>query len=242
MENEKYWTKHLNAIPAGEALPPLLPSIEIETQANPLYAVIWLHGLGADGHDFAGIVPELNLEKQSAIRFIFPHAPMLSVTCNNGYVMPAWYDITVLDGTKREVDSAGVLATCGAIKQLIARENARGIPSQNIILAGFSQGGAIAYTAGLIHPEPLRGIIALSTYLPDPQLIAPEYCQSNRQIPIFAAHGEEDDVVPLLLGERARDLLLKENYSVLWQTYPMAHTVCLEEIEAIGAWINQRCP
>jgi len=218
-------------------MPHLLPAIEIETAANPGFTVIWLHGLGADGHDFAPIVPHLDLPESLAVRFIFPHAPAMPVTCNGGYVMPAWYDITYIDGINRGVDEAGILGSCQAIRALISRENERGIASHNIVLAGFSQGGAMAYSAGLTHPEKLAGIIALSAYIPAPGLLAGETLQANRATPIFTGHGLEDDVVPLELGRQAYELLQAKGLSIEWHDYPMLHSVCVEEIADIGHWL-----
>lgn len=217
-----------------------LPAIEIERGSNPQFAVIWLHGLGADGSDFAPIVPALGLPEAPAVRFIFPHAPAMPVTCNGGWVMPAWYDIFSLSPGERRIDEAGLLKSCTAVRRLIEREGERGIPAQRIFLAGFSQGGAVAYTTALTHPETLGGIIALSTYLPAPGLIANGSTEANRHIPVFAAHGEFDDVVGPPLGRQARDFLQAAGYEVLWQEYPMAHEVCVREIVAIGDWLAQR--
>jgi len=217
-----------------------LPAIELEHGANPQYAVIWLHGLGADGSDFVPVVPELGLAGAPGIRFIFPHAPAIPVTCNGGYVMPAWYDIISLEPTSRRIDEAGIVQSRTAIRRLIAREIRRGMPCERIFLAGFSQGGAVAYTTALTHPEPLAGLIALSTYLPSAELVEREATDANRAIPIFAAHGSHDDVVSPELGRRARDFLRQAGHAVAWQEYPMPHTVCLEEIEAIGAWLRER--
>ncbi|SDC76013.1 phospholipase/carboxylesterase [Cupriavidus sp. YR651] len=218
----------------------LLPAIEIETAPNPAFSVIWMHGLGADGSDFVPVVPELGLPDAPAVRFIFPHAPAIPVTCNNGYVMPAWYDIYSLDEAGRRADEAGIRASRDAIRALIARENARGVPTDHIVLAGFSQGGAIAYTTALTHPETLAGVVALSTYMPSTDLIAAEATQANAATPVFAAHGTQDDVVPLALGARARDFLIAREQPVTWHTYPMPHSVCLEEIAEIGAWLHAR--
>jgi phospholipase/carboxylesterase len=217
-----------------------LPAIEVQTSAQPEFAVIWLHGLGADGSDFEPIVPELGLPDDLGVRFVFPHAPMQAVTCNNGYVMRAWYDILDIDGIERQVDEAGILASTEAIRRLIARENQRGIASERIVLAGFSQGGALAYSAGLTHPQKLAGIVALSAYLPAPGLLLPEQLAANRQTPIFAGHGSEDDVVPQQLGINARDRLLEQGYALSWHSYPMPHSVCLEEIADIGRWLAAR--
>lgn len=218
----------------------LLPAIEIETAPNPVFSVIWMHGLGADGSDFVPVVPELGLPESAAIRFIFPHAPAIPVTCNGGYVMPAWYDIYSLDEAGRQVDENGIRQSREAVRALVARENARGVPSHRIVLAGFSQGGAIAYTAALTHPEPLAGVIALSTYIPSASLIDAEATAANANTPVFAAHGTEDDVVPLTLGTRARDYLTARGQPVAWHTYRMPHSVCLEEIADIGHWLRER--
>jgi phospholipase/carboxylesterase len=218
----------------------LLPAIEIETAPHPGCAVIWMHGLGADGSDFAPLVPELRLPASPGVRFIFPHAPAISVTCNGGYVMPAWYDIYSLDEAGRRADEAGIRASCEAIRALIARENARGIPASRIVLAGFSQGGAIAYTTGLTHAEPLAGIVALSTYIPAAAALAAEANPANATTPVFAAHGTQDEVVPLQLGIAARDFVQARQHPLTWHTYPMGHSVCLEEIADIGAWLASR--
>lgn len=214
-----------------------LPPLEVDTAARPEYAVIWLHGLGADGSDFVPVVPELALPEAPAVRFIFPHAPYMPVTCNGGYVMRAWYDIISLDSTSRRIDEAGIVASRDAVRHLIARENSRGIPSERIFLAGFSQGGAVAYTTALTHPEKLAGVIALSTYIPSPGLLDADSAGANRDIPIFAAHGTADDVVSPTLGLAARDLLIGRGYRIAWHEYPMPHSVCLEEVWAIGRWL-----
>jgi phospholipase/carboxylesterase len=216
----------------------LLQCVEIETADQPTASVIWLHGLGADGHDFAGIVPDLQLPAQMAVRFVFPHAPHMPISCNNGYVMRAWYDILHFDQISRQADVAGVKASVDMIRALIARENQRGVPSDRIILAGFSQGGAIAYTAGTLHSEKLAGIVALSTYLPAPELI--QAGLANQDTPIFAAHGSADPVVGLALGEAAKDKLSELGFAVSWQTWPMQHSICMPEIQAIGQFIRQR--
>lgn len=221
-------------------MPELLPAIEIETADAPRYAVIWLHGLGADGSDFVPVVPELGLPPSAGVRFVFPHAPEIPVTCNGGYVMPAWYDIISLEPGSRRIDEAGILRSRDALRALIARENRRGIPCPRIFLAGFSQGGAVAYTTALTHPERLAGLIALSTYLPTPQRVADEATEANRALPIFAAHGSEDDVVAPSLGLAARDFLREHGYRPEWHDYPMPHSVCLEEIADIGRWLNAR--
>jgi phospholipase/carboxylesterase len=218
----------------------LLPAIEMETDAAPQFSVIWMHGLGADGSDFEAVVPELGLEDCPGVRFIFPHAPHIPVTCNGGYVMPAWYDITSLDSNSRTVDEAGIIVSRRAIRRLIERENQRGIPCSRIFIAGFSQGGAIAYTTALTHAQPLAGVIALSTYIPSLKLLESEATEANRGAPIFAAHGTEDDVVSPELGIRARDFLTGRGYRVEWHEYAMPHSICIEEIEEIGRWLMNR--
>lgn len=218
----------------------LLETIELQTHDSCEWSVIWMHGLGADGSDFVPVVPELGLDPSVRIRFVFPNAPAIPVTCNGGYVMPAWYDIMSLDKDSRAVDVEGIIQSRQRIRDLIDRENARGIPSHRIFLAGFSQGGAVAYTTGLTHPEPLAGIIALSTYLPVPRLVSEEAAGANRNTPIFIAHGSEDDVVAPELGMLARDYLQQHGYAFQWREYPMPHSVCLEEMQDMGAWLNER--
>ncbi len=219
---------------------PPLPAIEIETGANPRHAVIWLHGLGADGSDFVPVVPELGLQDSPAVRFVFPHAPAIPVTCNGGWVMPAWYDIVSLDAHARRIDEAGLRRSRDALRALIARENARGVPSGHIVLAGFSQGGAVACTTALTHGERLAGLIMLSTYLPAPQLVADEATAADRDLPIFAAHGVADDVVAPALGHAARDFLAAHGWQPHWHEYPMAHAVCPQEIADVGDWLRAR--
>lgn len=216
---------------------PDTPALEIETGPNPQFTVIWMHGLGADGSDFAPIVPELNLPESPAVRFIFPHAPYRPVTCNGGYVMRVWYDIVSLAPGSREIDEPSLLESRDSIRQLIAREAARGVPSERIVLAGFSQGGAVAYLAGLTHPAPLAGIIALSTYIPSPALLLAEFAAPNGRIPVFAAHGTDDDVVSLELGEQALEVVRGIGVAPEWRTYAMPHSVCLDEIADIGTWL-----
>lgn len=213
--------------------------IELATGAAPTFSVIWLHGLGADGSDFVPAIPELGLGDSAAGRFIFPHAPFVPVTCNGGYVMRAWYDIISLEPDDRRVDRAGLLASCEAVRRLIAREVARGIPTHRIFIAGFSQGGAVAYTTALSHSEPLGGVIALSTYLPAPDVLNNAASGPNHAIPIFAAHGTEDDVVSLALGLRAKAFLEGQRFRLEWHTYPMPHSVSLEELQDIGAWLRR---
>ncbi len=219
----------------------LLETIEIETAPNPAAAVIWLHGLGADGNDFAPIVPELRLAGAPAVRFVFPHAPMMPVTINNGHVMRAWYDVSFgdLEGKTRQADEKGVRASQAAIEQLIARENARGIAADKIVIAGFSQGGAIALQTGLRHADKLAGIMALSTYLPLATTLAAEASVANRAIPIFYAHGTHDPVIPMAMATASRAALTAAGYAIDWHEYPMQHSVCAEEIAAISAWLRR---
>ncbi len=217
-----------------------MDAIVVETGPNPAWSVIWLHGLGADGSDFEPVVPELGLPDTPAIRFIFPHAPYQPVTCNGGYVMRAWYDIISLARDSRKIDEAGLIASRQRVRDLIAAEQARGVLAQRIILAGFSQGGAVAYLTGLTHPERLGGIVALSTYMPSPALLQAELVAAQVDLPVFAAHGDHDDVVAPELGEAARDLLRTLGGAPEWHSYPMPHSVCLEEIRDLGRWLGQR--
>lgn len=218
---------------------PALECIERETGPQPTHAVIWLHGLGADGNDFVPLVPELVAADWPALRFIFPHAPIRPVTVNGGMRMRAWYDIKGLDIADKQ-DAEGIFASVAAVAALIARENARGVPTARIFLAGFSQGGAIALSAGLRHAEPLAGIIALSTYLPLAERVPAERSEANAAVPIFQGHGSLDPVVPLILGERSRNALRGLGYTVDWHAWPMAHQVCLEEILALRDWLGAR--
>jgi phospholipase/carboxylesterase len=210
-----------------------MDAIEMETGANPLAAVIWLHGLGADGHDFEPIVPELRLTK--AVRFIFPHAPVRAVTINNGMRMRAWYDIFQFGGGPE--DEKGLRESEGLLRGLIDAEKAKGIASGKIVLAGFSQGGAIVLQTGLRHPERLAGIMALSTYLPIAATLDKEKSAANQDLPIFMAHGTYDDIIPLRRAEQSKDLLEKSGYPVQWKTYPMPHSVSPEEIRDIQQFL-----
>ena len=216
-----------------------LPTAEHETAAHPTHSVIWLHGLGADGHDFAPIVPQLVDSAGPPLRFVFPHAPVRPVTVNNGMSMRAWYDIAAFDLLARQ-DVAGMRASVGEVETLIAREHSRGVPSERIVLAGFSQGGAIALAAGLQHTQRLAGIIALSTYLPAHAALAAEHSAANAATPIFWGHGLVDPVVILQRGIESRDALQAQGYPVEWHSYPMAHAVCPEEIADLRAWLAQR--
>lgn len=215
----------------------LLDAIEIDTAPNPTHAVIWLHGLGADGNDFAPIVPELGLDDGPAVRFVFPHAPVQPVTINGGMAMRSWYDILVTDLVRRE-DAAGIRRSEQAVRALIARENARGIPSERIVLAGFSQGCAMTLHTGLRYPERLAGLIGLSGYLPLIDSAAAERSHANDQTPIFLAHGTYDPVVALPRAEASRDMLQSLGYRVQWHTYPMPHSVCAPEVADIAAFLR----
>lgn len=217
----------------------LLPAVEHETGADPRWSILWLHGLGADGHDFAPIVPELVARDWPALRFVFPHAPVRPVTVNGGMPMRAWYDILSFDLGARQ-DEAGIRASVAAVEALIAREHERGVPSERIVLAGFSQGGAIALSAGLRHAEPLAGIVALSTYLPIAATLASERSTANATVPIFQAHGSLDPIVIPPRGSDSRDALQGLGYHVDWHSYPMAHAVCPAEIADLRAWLGQR--
>ncbi|HUF82352.1 MAG TPA: alpha/beta fold hydrolase [Burkholderiales bacterium] len=219
----------------------LLETIEIETGTKPAAAVIWLHGLGADGSDFVPIVNELGLGGAPAVRFVFPHAPMRAVTLNNGAVMRAWYDVSYgdLEGKSRRADAAGVHESQEQINALIEREAKRGIAAGNIVLAGFSQGGAVALQAGLRYPQQLAGILALSTYLPLADTLPLEAAPANRTTPIFMAHGVYDPVVPLMMGAGSMTFLTALGHTVEWKQYPMQHSVCAEEIEDIGEWLRK---
>ena len=217
----------------------LLPTVENETAAHPTYSVIWLHGLGADGNDFAPIVPELVSPQWPALRFVFPHAPVRPVTVNGGMPMRAWYDIYGFDLVARQ-DEAGIRQSIAQVEALIAREQERGVPSERILLAGFSQGGAIALAAGLRHPQKLAGIIALSTYLPMADALAGERSAANDAVPIFWGHGTLDPVVILQRGLDSRAVLEALGYTVAWHTYPMPHSVCPEEIVDLRHWIGER--
>ncbi|MCC5859199.1 MAG: alpha/beta hydrolase fold domain-containing protein [Ectothiorhodospiraceae bacterium] len=201
-------------------------------------SVIWLHGLGADGHDFEPIVPELRLPAEHGVRFLFPHAPVRPVTLNAGMAMRAWYDIIALGGNAQQ-DAAGIRQSARQLEALIQREHERGVPAERIVLAGFSQGGAIALHTGLRHPERLAGIMGLSTYLPLGDTVEAERHSANAQTPIFLAHGSMDPVVPMAMGERSRDGLQAMGYPVEWHDYPMVHQVCMEEIEDISAWLQR---
>lgn len=214
----------------------LLPRVELESAPQPTAAVIWLHGLGADGHDFAGLVPELDLSACPPIRFVFPHAPSMPVTLNGGYVMPAWYDILGLDLVSQQ-DANGIQASERAIVALIAQEVARGIPAERIVLAGFSQGCAMALHTGLRLPQRLAGIMALSGYLPLADRLAGERHTANGSTPVFMAHGTQDPVVVIARGEASRDALAALGQPVEWHSYPMPHSLHPREISDISAFL-----
>ncbi len=215
----------------------LLETVEVETGPAPRVAVIWLHGLGADGHDFEPIVPEMDLPDGVAIRFVFPHAPMRPVTVNNGMVMRAWYDVS-LAGGRRQEDEPGVRESERQINALIAREKERGVPAAATFLFGFSQGGAMALHTGVRYPDRLGGIAALSCFLPLADKIAAEAAPVNRDVPIFMAHGTHDPLIPVERGAQARDLLVALGYRVEWHEYRMPHSVCAEEIADLSAWLR----
>ncbi|MGO1691839.1 MAG: alpha/beta hydrolase [Marinobacter sp.] len=213
-----------------------LQYIELETRPNPTAAVIWLHGLGASGHDFEPVVPELGLPDDAAVRFIFPHAPNLPVTINGGMSMPAWYDIKAMD-IDRVVDTDQLMDSSRAVGKLIDQEIERGIPAENIIIAGFSQGGAVAYELGLTYPKRLAGILALSTYFATAKTVQPS--EANAGIPINIYHGTADPMVPETLGTLSVETLKEMGYAPVYMTFPMEHSVCLEEVQEIGRFIRK---
>jgi len=219
----------------------ILETIEIETGKNPSASVIWMHGLGADGNDFVPVVNELDLSGAPAVRFVFPHAPKRPVTINNGFVMRAWYDVSFgdLEGNSRRADERGVRESQAQIGALIEREVKRGVTVANIVLAGFSQGGAMALHTGLRYPEKLAGVMALSAYLPLADSLALEATAANKATPIFMAHGTFDPVVPLVMGAGSMTFMAGLGYRVEWKQYPMQHSVCPEEIEDVGAWLRR---
>tara|TARA_R110002167_G_scaffold116338_7_gene291392 strand:+ start:271 stop:930 length:660 start_codon:yes stop_codon:yes gene_type:complete len=209
----------------------LLPHITVETGSDPIASVIWLHGLGASGHDFESIVPHLKLPKNLPIRFIFPHAPEIPVTINGGYVMPAWYDILEMN-IERKIDEAQIQQSSDAIAAFIEREILRGIPSHKIILAGFSQGGAVAYHCGLSFDKPLAGILAMSTYFATWKTL--QIHPENKAVPLHLFHGSQDDIVLESMGIEARKVLIEKGFKPEFKTYPMGHEVCLEEVRDIS--------
>jgi phospholipase/carboxylesterase len=217
---------------------PVLAAVEVATGPNPMASVIWLHGLGADGHDFEPAVPQLVRARGRALRFVFPHAPVRPVTLNGGLPMRAWYDIIQLNRRAGE-DEAGVRSSDAALRALIRRENERGVPSEQIVLAGFSQGGAMALYSGTRMPEKLAGIIGLSCYMPIAATFSSERHSANYSTPIFMGHGSLDPVVEPQLGEMAHALLVAAGYTVEWHGYPMGHSVCAEELAAVAAFLQR---
>lgn len=216
-----------------------LETVVNETAAHPQWAVIWLHGLGADGHDFAPIVPELLRPHWPAIRFVFPHAPVQPITINNGVRMRAWYDILGMDFRSR-ADKDGVTASVAALDALVEAEIAGGIPAERILLAGFSQGGAVILSAALRWTRPIAGLIALSTYLPDLQAAADARVPEGVRPPVFMAHGRQDPVIPLAVAVDTAGVLKTLGFPIEWREYPMAHAVCAEELQALGDWLDAR--
>ncbi len=215
----------------------LLDAEIIEPKNKADACVIWLHGLGADGHDFVDVVPSLGLPREHQIRFIFPHAPTMPITMNGGMVMPAWYDIGAID-LRAVQDEKGIRKSEGAIKALIEAQIQSGIKSERIILAGFSQGGALALHTALRYPRPLAGVMVLSAYLPLQELLAKEMHSVNSRIPLFMAHGFMDTVVSYWIGQQSCTHLQAAGFEVDWHSYPMAHTVSLSELHDIGVWIK----
>jgi phospholipase/carboxylesterase len=213
-------------------------TIQLDTGPDPKVSIIWLHGLGADGSDFVPIVHELDLAGCPAIRFIFPHAPMMPVTINNGYVMRAWYDILGVDLVNRE-DEAGLRKSQAMVEQLIEQEKARGVPANRIVLAGFSQGCAMTLQTGLRYPEKLAGLMGLSGYLPLHTVVPAERHNANQDTPVFLAHGRTDPIVPIHRAEKSRDILKGLGYQVEWHEYLMPHSVCQEEVADISAWLKR---
>ena len=218
----------------------LLDTIERTTGDSPRFSILWLHGLGADGNDFAPIVPELVRPGWPALRFVFPHAPVRPVTVNGGMRMRAWYDLLSIDLGERREDETGVRESIAQVEALIEAEVARGIAPERIVLAGFSQGAAIALATGLRRQAPLAGLVALSGYLPLPQASLAEATQVGRSLPVFMAHGSQDPVVPEVLGARSRDALVQAGMQVDWHSYPMPHSVCGEEVRDLGDWLATR--
>jgi len=216
----------------------LLEALELETAPSPTAAIIWMHGLGADGHDFVDVPPMLRLPGSLAVRFVFPHAPMMPVTINGGMVMRAWYDV-LMAGSARQGDEQGLRASQKKVEALIARERARGIAAGRLVLAGFSQGGAMTLQTGLRHPERLAGLMALSCYLPLAETVASEAHAANRDVPIFFAHGTGDASIPIERARRGREALTALGYAVEWHEYPMPHAVCDAELRDIGAWLTR---
>ncbi len=217
----------------------LLETIERETGPDPRWSVVWLHGLGADGNDFVPVVPELVRPGWPAVRFVFPHAPVRPVTINGGMPMRAWYDIRDLDLANR-ADEEGVAESVRQVEALIAREGGRGVPPSRVVLAGFSQGGAVTLSAALRRGEPLAGLVALSTYMPAPAKAAQALVPGATAQPVFMAHGLQDPVVPYMAGEQSAALLRQLGFEVAFHRYVMPHSVCMEEIRDLGDWLERR--
>jgi len=210
-----------------------------ETGPDPRHAVVWLHGLGADGHDFEPIVPHLGSAARRPVRFVFPHAPVRPVTINGGMPMRAWYDIAGMDiGQKQDLE--GIVASVRLTARLLDEQIALGVPAEQLVLAGFSQGGAIALRCGLARSQALAGVVGLSTYLPEADTLSRWAHQASASVPVFMAHGSQDPVVPVALGEAGARQLEAAGYLVQWQTWPMAHAVCAEEIAALDHWLEER--
>lgn len=218
----------------------MLETVTVETGPKPDFSIIWMHGLGADGYDFEPLVPELVQEGMPALRFVFPHAPVRPVTINNGYQMRAWYDIIGIDRRSAE-DFKGIGESAEAIGALIHREHARGINSERILVAGFSQGGAMALHLATRHPDRFAGVIALSCYLPLSREFAGQRPSANLRTPIFMAHGSQDPVVPYTLGDESRQLLAGAGYNVEWHSYAMPHSLCEQEVADLRAWLGRVC-
>jgi len=218
-----------------------LETVEVEPRAPADAAVLWMHGLGADGHDFESLVPELRLGTSPAVRFVFPHAPVRPVTINGGQRMRAWYDIAGFD-RRAQQDEAGIRESAEALGGLVRRERERGIPAERLVVAGFSQGGAMALFVALRWPERLAGVIALSTYLALGETVAAEAHPANAAVPMLMAHGSFDPIVPLALGERSRDRLRALGYDVEWRSYPMPHSVCAQEVEDLRGFLLRALP
>lgn len=215
----------------------LLEYLEVNTADEPEYSVIWMHGLGADGHDFEPIVPYLGLSPGTAVRFIFPHALMRPITINGGAVMRAWYDIIEISVNKGQ-DEVGIRHSADKVRALIDHEIARGIPASKIVLAGFSQGGAMALHVGLRYPEKLAGIMVLSAYLMFPERLQAELSEANSATPVFVAHGSQDPVIPIALGQAVQSVLQAGKWPVEWHSYPIPHSVSQQEIADIGRWLQ----
>jgi phospholipase/carboxylesterase len=220
---------------------PALETVELEPGGPADSAVLWMHGLGADGHDFEALVPQLRLPEAKAVRFVFPHAPIRPVTINGGHRMRAWYDVASFDRRVPQ-DAAGIRESAESLGALVRRERERGIRSDRIVVAGFSQGGAMALQLGLRWPERLAGILALSTWLPLADTLEAEAHPANAAVPVLMAHGSFDPIIPIPAGEASRDALRARGYHVDWRSYPMPHSVCGEEVEDIRQWLLQTLP